>query len=148
MSASEGRQTASLKVFTTLFKAQRSLSECLARRVPQPPILQGSGFPILEALLHRGPLTQKDLSVKILRTTGNISQALDKLEQAGLISRQPGADRRSHRIELTAGGRQLIEEVFPQMAGAITAAMQSLSPEELGTLALLLKKLGTSLPLD
>ena len=37
---------------------------------------------------------------------------LDELESAGLVERRPSAsDRRSHRLQLTAGGRRALEAV-------------------------------------
>lgn len=110
-----------------------------------PAELQGSGFPILEALLHKGPLSQRDLAGKILRTSGNISQAVDKLEKSGLVRRSPGSDRRTYSIELTPAGRQLIETYFPKVADSIERLFTPLSVGELQTLSELLKKVGISI---
>lgn len=138
------RRTLSLGAFTKLFKAQNTLNNRLGKIVPLPPELQGSGFPILEALLHKGPLRQCELSQKILRTTGNISQALDKLERRGLLKRNPGPDRRTYLIDLTPEGRSLIESYFPLMSEGIERVFSALSFQELEVLSQLAKKLGTS----
>lgn len=122
-----------------------AVNQYLAEKVDLPKELLGSGFPILEVLLHKGPLTQCEIGRKILRTTGNISQALDKLETAQLIRRQPGPDRRSHTVELTDRGRELISTYFPRMAQAINESFSSLTEEELMELSRLCRKLGLSL---
>lgn len=134
--------SAALDAFVKFSKAYNSLSVALTRRVPLPPLLQGSGFPILEALLHKGPLSQREISQKILRTTGNISQALDKLEKAGLIVRSPGPDRRTHSICLTKEGKQTAEAAFSDMSAAITRLFSALEASELAHFSRLMKKLG------
>jgi MarR family transcriptional regulator, 2-MHQ and catechol-resistance regulon repressor len=98
---------------------------------------------VLEAVLHKGPLTQRELGRKVLTSAGNMTDVIDKLEHRGLVSRsrQPG-DRRAVRVELTAEGRRSIEALFPTHAGRIGAAMGGLSIAELRELGALLRKLG------
>lgn len=137
-------ESPALDAFVKFSKANNSLTAALSRMVCLPALLQGSGFPILEALLHKGPLSQREISQKILRTTGNISQALDKLEKAGLIVRTPGPDRRTHAICLTSEGKKAAEEAFRGMSEAITRLFSVLEPSELATFSNLVKKLGLS----
>ena len=98
---------------------------------------------VLEAILHRGPMTQRLLGRKLLTSAGNMTDVIDKLEARGLVqrSRQPG-DRRAVRVELTAVGQQTIEELFPLHARDIATAMHGLTPPELRQLGELLVKLG------
>lgn len=98
---------------------------------------------VLEAVLHKGPLTQRELSRKVLTSAGNMTDVIDKLERRGLVarSRKPG-DRRAVRVELTAEGRRGIEALFPRHAGEIAAAMGGLTLAELQQLSMLLRKLG------
>ena len=79
---------------------------------------------MLEAILHKGPLTQRELGRKVLTSAGNMTDVIDKLEHRGLVSRsrQPG-DRRAVRVELTEEGRHNIEALFPTHVGRIAAAM-------------------------
>jgi MarR family transcriptional regulator, 2-MHQ and catechol-resistance regulon repressor len=98
---------------------------------------------VLEAILHKGPLTQRELGRKVLTSAGNMTDVIDKLERRGLVSRsrQPG-DRRAVRVDLTGEGRRIIAALFPTHAGRIAAAMDGLSIAELQELGALLRKLG------
>lgn len=98
---------------------------------------------VLEALLHKGPLSQRELGRKVLTSAGNMTDLIDKLEARDLVRRtRSPVDRRSVRVELTAGGRATIEELFPRHAAEIDASMRGLTPEELEDLSALLRKLG------
>ena len=67
-------------------------------------------FGVLEALLHKGPLTVKQLREKVLLTSGSMTTAVDRLEARGLVARHDDAnDRRARIIRLTPEGRKLIE---------------------------------------
>lgn len=100
-------------------------------------------FGVLEALLHKGPLGQRDLGRKVLTSAANMTDVLDKLQARGLIARCRGnADRRSVTVGLTDEGRALIQDLFPRHAADIARAMGGLSRVELGRLAALLRKLG------
>jgi MarR family 2-MHQ and catechol resistance regulon transcriptional repressor len=94
-------------------------------------------------ILHLGPQSQRDLGRKVLTSAGNMTDVIDKLEARELVcrSRMPH-DRRSVRVELTAGGRCLIEALFPRHAEDIAHAMSGLDPEEMAQLGGLLRKLG------
>jgi MarR family transcriptional regulator, 2-MHQ and catechol-resistance regulon repressor len=69
-----------------------------------------SDFAVLEALLHKGPLTISEIQAKVLLASGSMTAAVDRLESRGLALRKSMAsDRRARRIELTPEGRRLIE---------------------------------------
>lgn len=98
---------------------------------------------VLEAILHKGPLTQRELGRKVLTSAGNMTDVIGKLERRNLITRcHPEADRRSLLVDLTPAGRALIERVFPVHAQDIAEAMAGLSAAELDRLGQLLRKLG------
>jgi MarR family transcriptional regulator, 2-MHQ and catechol-resistance regulon repressor len=100
---------------------------------------------VLEAVLHLGPLTHRELGRKLLTSPGNLSDVVDKLETRGLACRVRATDdRRQVRVELTDAGRALIEDVFPRHAADIARAMGGLDQRELATLDRLLRKLGTA----
>ena len=44
-------------------------------------------FGVLEALYHLGPLCQKDLAAKILKSSGNMTMVIDNLEKRDLVRR-------------------------------------------------------------
>lgn len=100
-------------------------------------------FAVLEALLHLGALSQRDIGAKLLKSGGNITLVIDNLEKHGYVTRRRcETDRRLTFVELTPAGRTLIERVFPRHLAAIVHEMSVLSPDEQRTLGALLRKLG------
>jgi len=98
---------------------------------------------VLEAILHKGPLGQRELGRKVLTSPGNMTDMIDKLAARGLVRRtRHKQDRRAVLVELTPEGRALIEPLFTLHAKDIAAAMSGLSREELRQFSGLLRKLG------
>jgi MarR family transcriptional regulator, 2-MHQ and catechol-resistance regulon repressor len=98
---------------------------------------------VLEGILHKGPMTHRELGRKVLTSAGNMTDVVDKLEARGLVRRvRAVADRRQVRVELTDEGRAMIEGLFPRHAQDIARAMAGLDPDELEHLGCLLRKLG------
>ncbi|HNT53540.1 MAG TPA: MarR family transcriptional regulator [Anaerolineaceae bacterium] len=129
----------------TYIKLTRAVNTVEARVAHQGAAgdLTPSQFGVLEALLHLGPLCPGELSVKLLKSTGNITLVLDNLEKRGLIQRERSAeDRRMIRVSLTDTGKALIARIFPDQVKAIAAAFSSLSVEEQHRLGDLCRKLG------
>nr|WP_283949754.1 MarR family transcriptional regulator [Limobrevibacterium gyesilva] len=112
------------------------------------PLLAAAGLTptqlgVLEVLLHKGPMTQRELGRKVLTSAGNMTDVIDKLAARGLLRRvRDACDRRSVRVELTAEGQALIEELFPRHAADIARAMAGLDPAQLEALGALLRRLG------
>jgi MarR family 2-MHQ and catechol resistance regulon transcriptional repressor len=102
---------------------------------------------VLEAVLHKGPMSQRELGRKVLTSAGNMTDVIDKLAARGLVHRVPDlADRRAVRVELTEAGRALIQRIFPQHAADIARAMAGLEACELPRLGELLRRLGAGCP--
>lgn len=107
--------------------------------------LTTSQFATLEALLHKGPMCQRDLAAKILRSGGNLTLVVDNLEKNGLVKRRvSSSDRREKVVHLTADGRRLIESIFPEHARGIRSAMSVLTASEQEEMSRLCRKLGRS----
>ena len=105
--------------------------------------LTTSQFGVLEALYHLGPLCQKDLARKILKSTGNMTLVIDNLEKRSLVERvQDDQDRRYFKIHLTPQGKDLISMVFPRHAAIAESVFAALDKVEQDQLGRLLKKLG------
>jgi len=129
-----------LDLFIKLARAADSVSARLPTTVWK---VTGSQFGVLEALLHLGPMCQKELGRKLLRSNSNVTTVIDNLERRGLVRRvRDPEDRRFVEVRLTASGRRLIERAFPEHAARVAAVMSALSPAEQSTLAGLLRKLG------
>lgn len=137
------REVAALDAFIALSRAADSLQTAAFQGTPLPEELSMTQFEVLEALLHREPLTQSEVGHKILKTKGNISYTLDKLVERDLVLRKVSDDdRRERLIELTPAGRKLIGDYFPHLARSFAAASLELSEFELEQLAGLAKRLG------
>src|SRR6476469_10289670 len=53
-------------------------------------------FGVLEALFHLGPMCQRDLGERILRSSGNMTMVIGNLARRGLVRRERSAD--DHRF--------------------------------------------------
>jgi len=101
-------------------------------------------FGVLEALHHLGPMSQKELGGKLLRSGGNMTLVIDNLQKRGLVRRERSQeDRRVVIIHLTEQGRRLIGKLFPRHVERIVAELSVLTPAEQDELGRLCKKLGT-----
>lgn len=119
-----------LNAYIALMRAAQSVTARLAAR-RAPDGLTPTQLGVLEALLHLGPLCQRDLASKLLTTGGNVTTVIDNLERAGLVRRvRSREDRRYVTVHLTGPGRARIAGVFPRHAADIEAEFAILSPAE------------------
>lgn len=131
-----------LNTYTKLMRAAESVTSRV-HRVLAAPKLTISQFGVLEALYHKGPLCQRDIGSKILKSSGNITLVIDNLEKQKLVSRvRDENDRRYFTINLTESGTDLIAKVFADVEAAIAMEMASLEDDEQELLGQLCKKLG------
>lgn len=136
------REERTLNAFIKLMRATDSLNNRLNRQLSDAG-LTVSQFGVLEALLHLGPLNQKALGEKLLKSGGNITLVIDNLEKSGWVERhQDPEDRRSMLIHLTEEGEEFISNYFPQHLERIISEFEVLSDEELDQLSAICKKLG------
>ena len=128
--AGTSRERLALRTFVKLVRAANGLSVRLNRPLAESGLTE-SQFGVLEALLHLGPLHQRDLAAKILRTNGNVTLVVDHLEKRGLVRRERGsADRRYIKVHLTDEGEALVRKLFPAHAARLAEEMSVLSEEE------------------
>jgi MarR family 2-MHQ and catechol resistance regulon transcriptional repressor len=131
-----------LNTYTKLMRAAESATSRV-HKVLVTPKLTISQFGVLEALYHKGPLCQRDIGSKILKSSGNITLVIDNLEKQNLVSRvKDENDRRYFTINLTDSGADLIAKVFADVEESIVREMASLDEEEQVLLGQLCKKLG------
>ena len=129
-----------LRTFVKLIRAAETVSSTVHSSLSEHT-LTISQFGVLEALHHLGPMCQKELAGKILKSTGNITMVIDNLEKRGLVQRLRGeTDRRFYTIHLTQKGASLIAEIFPAHCQRIERAMSHLSPDEQKLLGALCRK--------
>ena len=142
MNAKTNPSYLALNTYTKLMRAAESVTNRVGRTMSAAG-LTISQFGVLEALHHKGPLCQRDIAAKILKSTGNITLVIDNLEKQGLVKRERiSEDRRYLTVTLTESGETLIGTVFSDVESAIVTEMDSLTSEEQETLGMLSKKLG------
>jgi MarR family 2-MHQ and catechol resistance regulon transcriptional repressor len=131
-----------LNTYTKLMRAAESVTSRVNRAMAAFD-LTISQFGVLEALYHKGPLCQRDIAAKILKSTGNITLVIDNLEKRDLVRRERDSeDRRYLTVHLTGEGNALIARAFARVEAAIVAEMATLADHEQEVLGTLCKKLG------
>jgi DNA-binding MarR family transcriptional regulator len=108
-----------------------------------------ASFDVLAALRRSGPpyrRTAGDLAYTGLVTTGGLTLRLDRLEKAGLITRERDTDdRRVVYAQITAVGLELTDRVAKEHFANEERMLSGLNQTERRHLAALLAKLDTSL---
>ena len=131
-----------LNTYTKLMRAAETVTSRVSRAMLAAD-LTISQFGVLEALYHKGPLCQRDIAAKILKSTGNITMVIDNLEKRGLVRRERDSqDRRYLTVYLVDAGTTLIAKVFADVESSIVTEMAALSGDEQELLGNLCKKLG------
>lgn len=137
------REELALTTFIKLTRSTNAVIERTFRRVPLPEGVTISQFGVLEALYHLGPLCQRELTAKMLKSKGNTSVVVSHLAEAGLVARRRNPeDRREQQVDLTEEGRRLIADYFPRYASALADEFSVLSSEEQRSLGKLCRTLG------
>ncbi len=135
-------ESRALRTYVKLMRAAESVTARTHRHLSSTG-LTISQFAVLEALYHSGPLSQKEIGQKILRSSGNITMVIDNLEKTGRVRRERHeADRRFFSVQLTDRGYNFINKIFPPHAAVIAKDLEVLTAAEQATLGRLCKKLG------
>ncbi|GBF05448.1 MarR family transcriptional regulator [Deinococcus aerius] len=143
--AGSPEERAALDAYIKLWRAAHAV-EVAANRHLADHGLTVSQFGVIEALYHLGPLSQRQLADKILRSSGNLTMVIDNLERDGLVRRERNPqDRRVMNVFLTPEGEALVTRVLPDHVRGIRDVFGGLTPQELGQLAALTRKLGRGL---
>lgn len=131
-----------LNTFIKLMRSTESLNNRLNRHLAEAN-LTVSQFGVLEVLHHLGPLNQRSIGEKLLKSGGNITMVIDNLERCGHVKRKKDPnDKRAVLIYLTKNGEKFIKDFFPKHLEKIKEEFSVLNEEEKKTLAELCKKLG------
>ena len=136
------REQKALRTYVKLMRAAESVTGRIHEHLSSIGLTL-SQFAVIEALYHLGPLSQRQIGQKILRSSGNITMVIDNLEKNGLVRRKRDkADRRLFIVYLTEKGYKLIRNIFPPHARVIAREFDVLTAAEQDTLGSLCKKLG------
>jgi MarR family 2-MHQ and catechol resistance regulon transcriptional repressor len=134
--------TSGIHLWLVLWKAFRSLEAHAHRHIAELELCL-SDFGVLETLLHKGPLTVKELGAKVMLTSGSMTAALDRLGRRGLVERkEDDVDRRVRVVRLTAAGTDLIREAFEEHKQAMEHAIADVEEADREALILSLRRLG------
>jgi len=113
--------------------------------------LRAGEFEVLTKLrlAEEGRLSPGELSQRTLLSTGAMTNRLNNLEEAGLVTRErdPG-DRRGVLVVLTQQGRDKIDVVVDAMGAQERAILSALTPDEQRKLNGLLRKLLVAVEAD
>ena len=132
------------KLWTVLNKCHRAVGLLAEQSIAEAGLCL-SDFMVLEALLHKGPLTITAIQAKVLLASGSMTAAVDRVEKKGLVVRKTTpTDRRARLLELTPEGRRTATALFEKHARDLETLMSVLSDAEKQRLYALLKKLGLS----
>jgi MarR family 2-MHQ and catechol resistance regulon transcriptional repressor len=125
-----------------LWKAAKAVEKVDRQSIDQTG-LGLSDFTIMEALLHKGPLTINQIGQKVLLTSGSMTAAVNRLERKGLVKRiQDASDGRCFYVRLTKRGRKVINDAFSRHQQNLEKIAAVLTREERTELVRLLRKLG------
>ena len=102
-------------------------------------------FDVLAALRRSGEpysLSPGQLGAETLVTSGTMTNRIDRLEQRGLVQRQPDpSDRRGVRVVLTDAGRSAVDDALSDLLAREHALLEALPADRQAELADLLRGL-------
>lgn len=135
-------EVSAAKLWIVLAKAYGSMAAWVEETIAAEG-LGLSDFMVMEALLHKGPLTMSEIARKLLLANASMTSAIDRLERKLLVARAfDGEDRRIRRVTLTARGRKLIEAIYKRHEQSLNDLMRELSATERKAAYRGLKKIG------
>ncbi|HCQ45386.1 MAG TPA: MarR family transcriptional regulator [Achromobacter sp.] len=135
---------AAMAVVTRVFRLNAFATRNVNRSFRRHHLHQGE-FDVLATLYRTGAphaLNPQKLVEALLLTSGAMTNRLDRLEQAGLLVRNPNPDdRRGIIVSLTPDGLRVIKQVLKDYLKDLGELLDPLSAAERKQLAGLLKKL-------
>ncbi len=135
-------ETSSAALWVVLARAYRSMAAFVELSIAALGIGL-SDFMILEALLHKGPLTMSELCDAALITNASMTAAIDRLEQRAFVERIADKDdRRVRRVQLTPQGTALIKRIYVRHERDLEEVMSGIAPAERAELRRGLKAIG------
>jgi len=130
------------RALQALLRAESSVRRSIATELEQAGI-SAAGFSAMVVLrIAGGSLELRTLRRRLDWSKANATEVTLTLEQHGMVTRRRSLrDRRSLIIELTAGGAELVESLFPDHSERVSRAFASLDEQEKRSLADICRKL-------
>lgn len=133
------------RAWVTLMRAQQELLGAIEQELKTAGLPQLSWYDVLLELSRErdSRLRPYQIEERTLLSQYNLSRLIDRMEAAGLVSKEPfGEDGRGRVIALTEKGRELREKTWEVYGAAIAKHIgERLTDEEAELLARLLSKL-------
>ncbi len=134
--------TSAAGLWLVMMKAYRSMQNYVESTLVSMDIGL-SDFMILEALLHKGPMSMSHLGEKVMLANPSMTAAVGRLQRLGFVQRRCAtADRRVRTVELTPEGCKVIRKIFAQHELDLEGVMSGLCPEQRAKLRAGLKSIG------
>ncbi|MGD6855887.1 MarR family winged helix-turn-helix transcriptional regulator [Bacillus infantis] len=131
-----------LKAVTVILRASQAIQEAIRKDAANYD-LNPTEFSVLELLYHKGDQPIQMIGRKVLISSSSITYVVDKLEQKKYVRRQGcPEDRRVIYAVLTAEGKALMDEVFPQHESKMGEVFDELNANEVNQTIDLMKKIG------
>ena len=121
-------------------KADKTINEMILPDIKKYDLTH-TQFGVLDILYTKGSLKIGEIIEKLFTTSGNMTCVIKNMEKRGLVKREvDDCDRRACRIDLTAQGREIIEELLPIHRENVDKAFSVLTDEDKENLITILKK--------
>jgi MarR family 2-MHQ and catechol resistance regulon transcriptional repressor len=130
------------RALDSLLRAEASVRRRLSADLEREG-LSASGFSVLVVLATAGGTLELRALRRRLRTSkANATEVVGTLEARGLVVRaRLQHDRRAASVALTAGGREIVDRLFPEHTARVERAFAVLDETEKRSLAELCRKL-------
>lgn len=130
------------RALESLLRAETAVRRRLAGELAREGV-SASGFAMLVVLVTAGgELELRALRRRLGATKANATEVLSTLELRGLVARRRTAhDRRAAVVTLTARGRDLVDQLFPEHTERVRDAFAVLDEQEKRSLAAICRKL-------
>jgi len=136
------KEIQALESYIKLVRSAESLSSKIYLVLKELELTE-SQFGALDALFHLGPMKQREIGQKILKSGGNITMVIDNLEKRNFVKRKRGEkDRRQFVVHLTKRGKKKFTGVLPRIVNLLKQHFEILSSDEQNELQRLCKKVG------
>lgn len=141
MTASPPAQLPEVNLWLTLDRVYTILARNVHNKMDEFG-LTAPQYRVLRRLHPDGSQSAAQLAEGLGVTAGNLTGVLDRLEAAGLLTRERDPeDRRSLRLRLSPAGAALVDRAAPQVRAHIRALFTPLNPAEVEDLTDMLERL-------
>jgi DNA-binding MarR family transcriptional regulator len=125
---------------------QPQRDEAMVREAGIP--LERALFPLLVGIERRGPIGVVDLADRVGRDYTTVSRQVARLEEAGLVERRAGSDRRVREAVVTPKGKAMTDAVDAARVRIGRRAFAHWDEADVDELARLLRKFAETLAIS